>query len=191
LAACFVLALAIALCSAGAGADIYNANDGAGPQGNLSHTSGVLTIDTTALTLTAESGTYAGEDDGGVAVFRFNNIAVTGGSVTAAGSRPLAIAAVGDITWAVPINASAGVLGGGAGGNGGPGATAAAAAGQEPRVALAIPGTAVRAAVRVPRASRVVQATMAVSARLVWPTPARIPALLVAPAPAVRLARRA
>ncbi len=50
--------------------DIYDPNSGLGPQWNLNHTQGVLTIKSDTLSLIAERGTYSGENDGGGLVFR-------------------------------------------------------------------------------------------------------------------------
>lgn len=108
-------------------ADVYDADSGLGTQGAslvLDGTSGFnLDIDTDALTMSG-AATKAGEDDGGVAVFRFDYVNVTNAqSVVVTGSRPLAIVSATDMQWDAFINASNGILGGGLGGGGGPAGT--------------------------------------------------------------------
>lgn len=116
-------------------ADIYDASSGAGVGGNGDldlAAAQTITIDTDALTITGDD-TATGDLDGGVAVFRFDNVNVTGGTVTVNGSAPLAIVANSDIVWDVPIDASGanagGRVGGGAGAVGGAGGSTGVAGG--------------------------------------------------------------
>src|SRR5690606_37890979 len=121
----FVGAFLFAMAALPASADIYDPAGGSGPQGDLIVNYGVITIDTSGATPTLNDGstTFNGDveagEGNGVAVFRFSNVEVTGTTtVTASGNRPAAIVSANDIVWsaASAINASDGVLGGGAGG---------------------------------------------------------------------------
>ncbi|HNT88398.1 MAG TPA: hypothetical protein PKL84_11085, partial [Candidatus Hydrogenedentes bacterium] len=107
---------------------IYDPYAGLGTQGRSLIVSGKalgdITINTDANppTLAVEGGsTYTGEVDSGVAVFRFDKVEVTTGTVTVSGSRPLSIVAAGDVLWGVGVIVPPGTLGGGAGGQGGTG----------------------------------------------------------------------
>lgn len=92
--------------------------------GSLNPSAGV-TIDTSALTLTVSGGpTFTGVvGPNDIAVFTFTNINIGSGlTVSASGSRPLALLSQGNIVVAGTINASAQALssvGGPGGGNGG------------------------------------------------------------------------
>ena len=70
--------------------------------------SGAYTVDTTALKLTGPGPTeITGVDEGGIAVFRFDNVNIaSGATITATGLRPLKIVAAGDLTMAGTINGS-------------------------------------------------------------------------------------
>ena len=94
---------------------------------------GTYIVDTSALTITGPGATnITGVDQGGVAVFNFDTVNIRSGvTLNASGSRPLRIAALGDLTLAGVINGngtspdnfdagpgSPGGPGGGAGGGG-------------------------------------------------------------------------
>lgn len=65
---------------------------------------GDYTADTTALTLTGPGTAIAGTDEGGVAVFSFDSVAIPSGvTITATGSRPLLIRASGPLSLAGTI----------------------------------------------------------------------------------------
>jgi hypothetical protein len=68
---------------------------------------GTYTVNTTTMTLTGPGTNIGGSDQGGVAVFTFDNIGIQPGvTINAAGSRPLKFAASGSISVAGVINAS-------------------------------------------------------------------------------------
>jgi hypothetical protein len=90
---------------------------------------GTYTVDTTALTLTGPATSLTGTDQGGVAVFSFDNVDIPGtATINVHGSRPFKLLASGSLTLAGVINGSgtsatdstagpnAGGPGGGAGG---------------------------------------------------------------------------
>jgi Bacterial Ig domain len=96
---------------------------------------GTYIVDTSTLKITGPGGTdITGVDQGGVAVFNFDTVNIGSGvTLNASGSRPLRIAAFGDLTLAGVINGngtspdnfnagpgSPGGPGGGAGGGGNP-----------------------------------------------------------------------
>ena len=125
----FVWMPAVVLCLMGvtlgwgtpAVADIYAGDEAGGDMTVLS--GGVITINTAATppTMTwSGGGPKNGDEDGGVAVFRFRNVSVASGvTVTVTGNRPLSIAASRDMYWgAAAIDVSAGKCGGGGGGTG-------------------------------------------------------------------------
>jgi hypothetical protein len=70
--------------------------------------SGTYAVDTTTMKLTGPGGTdITGVDQGGVAVFSFDQVNVASGvTINAAGSRPLKIVASGDLTMGGTISAS-------------------------------------------------------------------------------------
>lgn len=70
--------------------------------------SGTYTVDTTTLKLTGPGPTdITGVDQGGVAVFSFDQVNIASGvTINAAGFRPLKIVASGDLTMAGTINGS-------------------------------------------------------------------------------------
>jgi hypothetical protein len=100
---------------------------------------GAYTVDTTALTLDGPGDDYIGTDQGGVAVFAFENITIlNGATLTVTGTRPLRLVAAGTMSMAGTIiangasatdftpTAAAGGPGGGAGAAGsGPGTVGA------------------------------------------------------------------
>jgi hypothetical protein len=75
--------------------------------GDFTPASGTYTVDTTALKLTGPGPTeILGVDQGGIAVFSFENVNVPSGvTIVAMGSRPLKIVASGTLTMAGTINA--------------------------------------------------------------------------------------
>lgn len=93
---------------------------------------GTYVVDTSALTISGPGTNIVGVDQGGVAVFSFGTVNIGSGvTLNASGSRPLRIAATGDLTLAGVINGngtspenfdagpgSPGGPGGGAGGSG-------------------------------------------------------------------------
>jgi hypothetical protein len=135
--AAFAGAFLFAVSALPASADIYDPAGGAGPQGDLIVNNGVITISTSgAPTLNDGVTTFNGDveagEGNGVAVYRFNNIEVTGTTtVTVSGNRPAALVSGNDIIWsaASSIDASDGVLGGGAGGASAAGGAAGGAGG--------------------------------------------------------------
>ena len=93
-------------------ADIYDAG---GATTDLNVAAGTLTINTSGATPSMTgAATASGVVDGGVAKFSFRNVNVTGGTVSVTGSRPLSIAAEGDMNWSVNIVVTPGTLGGAA-----------------------------------------------------------------------------
>ncbi|HOJ69972.1 MAG TPA: collagen-like protein, partial [Candidatus Hydrogenedentes bacterium] len=117
----------------GAGADgsIYESD---GHLGDLNVSGGTIVINTGAYggapgTMTVGGNTYEARTDvryetgQEVAVFEFENVSVSGATVTVTGQRPLSIAARADMDWSASITVPPGTLGGGTGGNGGTGGT--------------------------------------------------------------------
>ncbi len=97
--------------------------DAMGATANLYVASGALDINTTTMVMTHEGTPIAnGFNEGGVCVFRFNNIDVAlAVEVTVEGGKPLSITAEGDMYWDASVLVTPGTLGGGAGGTGGQG----------------------------------------------------------------------
>src|SRR3954469_9133812 len=101
--------------------------------GDFNPAPGTYIVDTSTLTITGPGPTnITGVDQGGVAVFEFDAVNIGSGvTLNASGSRPLRIAARGDLTLAGAINgngtspgnfnAGPGSLGGPGGGGGGGG----------------------------------------------------------------------
>src|SRR5829696_6227316 len=99
---------------------------------------GSYTANTTTLKLTGPGTDITGVDQGGVAVFRFDDVSIpSGANINAQGSRPFKIVASGNLTLggsissvgATATNFVPGPLSGGAGGGAGGAAAANAGAG--------------------------------------------------------------
>jgi hypothetical protein len=86
---------------------------------------GTYTVDTTALTLTGPATSLTGTDQGGVAVFGFDNVSIPATvTINVKGSRPFKLLASGNLTLSGLINGSGtsatdGIAGPNAGGPGG------------------------------------------------------------------------